>query len=123
MRIIRQILNSTLFFVFIIALFACSKKDGDWDDNIKLSTKDVAFSALGDSVTVTTGGAWWWISDVCVNRVCFYDFRDVDLESDTYWKRMKYEMRIEKGKIEINEGSFIGNKTVVLTIEISCTFG
>jgi len=84
MRIRRQILNFTLSVIFIGTLFSCDRKEGDWDDNIKLSTKSVEFSALSDSVTITTGGSWWWVSDVSVNNEWFFDFRDVDLESDHY---------------------------------------
>lgn len=84
MRIRRQILNFTLSFIFIGTLFSCDRKEGDWDDNIKLSTKSVEFSALSDSATITTGGSWWWVSDVSVNNEWFFDFRDVDLESDHY---------------------------------------
>jgi hypothetical protein len=80
----RPILNLTLFFISFIALFSCERKEGDWDDNIKLSIKAVEFSAFGDSVTVTTGGSWWWISNVSVDGDYFYDFRDIDLEADSY---------------------------------------
>lgn len=80
----KRILIFLLLLISIHTLFSCSKKDGDWDDNIKLSTKTVEFGALGDSVIVTTVGSWWWISNICVNGVYYYDFRDVDLESDNY---------------------------------------
>lgn len=57
---------------------------GDWDDNIKLSLKSAEFSSLGDSVTVTTGGDWWWISDVTVDEANYYYFPDVDQGLDYY---------------------------------------
>ncbi len=81
----RQILSFTLLTVFMITINSCSKeKVGKWDDNIKLSNKNVEFSALADSVTITTGGSWWWISDVSVNGVWFYNFKNINLEADSY---------------------------------------
>ena len=81
----RQILSFMLLTVFMITINSCSKeKVGKWDDNIKLSNKNVEFSALADSVTITTGGSWWWISDVSVNGVWFYNFKNINLEADSY---------------------------------------
>lgn len=75
----------TDFVVFLISCYTCSeKKVGDWDDNIKLSTKAVEFSALSDSVTIKTGGSGWWVSDVSVNSDWFYGFKDINLEADSY---------------------------------------
>ncbi len=81
----RQILSFMLLTVFMITINSCSKeKVGKWDDNIKLSNKNVEFSALADSVTITAGGSWWWISDVSVNGVWFYNFKNINLEADSY---------------------------------------
>ncbi|HBL75690.1 MAG: hypothetical protein A2W90_08170 [Bacteroidetes bacterium GWF2_42_66] len=81
----KRILSFTLLFVSFISIYSCSeKKDGDWDDNIGLSTKAVEFSALSDSVTIRTGGSGWWISDISVNSNYFYNFNGINLESDSY---------------------------------------
>ena len=75
-----------LFCLFLaINLSSCSdSKDGDWDDNIHLSKDSATFSAQTDSITVTTGGDWWWVDAVSVGDENFYNFQDVDLESDNY---------------------------------------
>lgn len=71
--------------VSFITIYSCSEKElGDWDDNIKLSTKAVEFSSLSDSVTIKTGGSKWWVSDVSVNSDWFYGFKDINLEADSY---------------------------------------
>ena len=81
----KRILNFTLLFVSFITIYSCSeKKEGDWDDNIKLSTKAIEFSALSDSVTIKTGDSGWWISDISVNSNYFYNFNGINLESDSY---------------------------------------
>ena len=71
--------------VSFITIYSCSEKElGDWDDNIKLSTKAVEFSSLSDSVTIKTGGSKWWVSNVSVNSDWFYGFKDINLEADSY---------------------------------------
>jgi len=81
----KRVLYFTLLIVFIITLLSCSdKKEGDWDDNIKLSARAVELTALSDSVTITTGGSWWWITDVSVNSDYIYGFKDINQEADSY---------------------------------------
>lgn len=79
-RIIALCMPVVLAFI----LFSCSEKEGDWDDNIKLSKKSVEFSAAGDSVTVTTIGNWWWVTDVSLNGTYFYGFQEITGEAETY---------------------------------------
>ena len=50
---------------FVLLLFnSCETKDGDWDDNIKLSSRQVQFESKGGSAIVTTKGTGWWFSDI-----------------------------------------------------------
>lgn len=68
-----------------VMLFSCiNRKDGDWDDNIKLSVKIAEFSAEADSIIITTKGTWWWINDIKINQTEFYYFEGVNLESNHY---------------------------------------
>jgi hypothetical protein len=55
-------------------LYGCINLDGEWDDNIKLSARNVEFSADGDSVTIKTKGTWWWVIEVSVNNVKYFNF-------------------------------------------------
>jgi len=80
----KKIMKLTFSVLFIITLFSCSRKDGDWDDNIKLSKKNIEFSATADSATITTGGSWWWVNNVSVNGKYYYGFTGVTPEADTY---------------------------------------
>ncbi len=83
----KRILHFNLLIVLVITFCSCADvihKDGDWDDNIKLSVRAVEFSALSDSVTITTGGSSWWINDVSVNNDWFYDFKGISFEADRY---------------------------------------
>ena len=58
-----------LLVLLVVFLYAsCDRRDGDWDDSIKLSTKKAIFSAQGDSITIKTGGSWWWINNITLNN-------------------------------------------------------
>lgn len=80
----KRILRFTPADYFYYNLFCSEEEIGDWDDNIKLSTKAVEFSALSDSVKITTGGSRWRVSDISVNSAWFYGFKNVNLEADSY---------------------------------------
>lgn len=82
----KQIVNFSISLLFTFLFFSCTQADGDgdWDDNIKLSGKVFEFNATGDSITVTTGGTWWWLNAVRVNGSHFCDFGSVNLEADQY---------------------------------------
>ena len=57
---------------------------GKWHDNIKLSTKAVEFGANTDSVTITTKGDSWWVTDVTVNNERFNVFESINTGSEKY---------------------------------------
>ena len=79
-------------FIVILSIFlinSCSDKEdpiGKWDDIIKLSTKNVEFAAKADSVTITTGGDWWWINGISLgdSTYSYYNREDINLESNSY---------------------------------------
>jgi hypothetical protein len=58
--------------------------DGDWDDNIKLSSRTLDFHSMADSSIITTGGTGWWITDISVNDEWFNNFDGIDMESNFY---------------------------------------
>jgi hypothetical protein len=65
-------IKSGSFILVILILVACSdihqeEPDGKWDDNIKLSQKEAEFEYTTDSVTITTEGTGWWLSNVSFN--------------------------------------------------------
>lgn len=83
----RKILALGLFIGLIIVVSSCSDKnrlDGDWDDCIKLSAKDVDIAAIADSVIIKTEGTGWWITDVGIDDDIYHDFEDIDVMSDKY---------------------------------------
>jgi hypothetical protein len=69
--------------IFIISSCTHNRKDGDWDDNIKLSVRTDEFTATPDSIIITTKGSWWWISDITVNDNHFYGF-GINPDSESY---------------------------------------
>jgi hypothetical protein len=76
-----------VLLVSLILSVSCSDKydrDGDWDDCIKLSRKNLTFEATADSAVITTVGQWWWVTDVSVNNVYFCGFEGVETDSEHY---------------------------------------
>ena len=61
-------MKKLLLLISLFTIISCSKdKDsliGIWDDNIKLSQKEVEFDASENSITITTEGEWWWIDSI-----------------------------------------------------------
>ena len=83
-KTMKRIMTFSLMIILTIVFYSCTKPKGIWDDNIHLSTKTAEFSASGDSITVKTGGSWWWISDISVDSTWYYGFTGVDLQADSY---------------------------------------
>jgi len=67
MKFIKKLSLFALAIVTITIIISCSKKDGDWEDNIELSQKEVIFDFGANSITITTKGHSWWISSVRLN--------------------------------------------------------
>lgn len=67
-------------------LLSCESGEpvGKWDDNIKLSTKDVNFSAESNSVIITTEGTWWWINGIGLDDGWNYDISGIDTTQDNF---------------------------------------
>ena len=78
----------TLQFISILflSLLSCESNnpDGKWEDNIKLSTKEVSFSAQSDSVIITTEGTSWWINGIGLNDDWSYDISGIDTIQDNF---------------------------------------
>ena len=67
-----------IYFTFLflgIALFSCERADGIWDDNIKLSTKELILESPQSSSTITTQSTNWWLDGISL------DGNNVDLSS------------------------------------------
>jgi hypothetical protein len=78
-----KILLSLTVITLIFTSCTEIKRDGDWDDVIQLSKKSAEFNAIGDSVSIITGGDWWWITDISVNGTYDNDFSNVNMESES----------------------------------------
>src|SRR5690349_5858764 len=57
---------------------------GKWSDNIKLSAKTVDLNSSEGSVTIKTGGTWWWVASISIDDHHYYDFDGVNMELSTY---------------------------------------
>jgi hypothetical protein len=81
--------KAIILILSIFFMLACADKydpDGKWDDNIKLSTKNVVLTAEEDSILITTKGNWWWIDAITFNDSTYqyYHREDINIELDSY---------------------------------------
>lgn len=84
------------FFPLLLLFTGCIIIEiGKWDDNIKLSVRDVEFKAKGDSVTVSTQGDWWWLTDITIGDSTYYGEVLDNAEKDQY-TYTKEDITIEK---------------------------
>lgn len=117
----KRILNFALLIVLIISFNSCSRKVGDWDDNIKLSTRTVEFNALGDSVVVKTGGSWWWINSISVNGTYFQGSDDSNY--DLYNYTIKHDCFIVERRdkntlfVKVNENPLNDKRVIKIELE------
>lgn len=72
---IKGLLVYSIGVFLTLSQFSCNKliedKDGDWDDNIKLSTRLVNFTGTQNIVEIKTQNTWWWINSVNTNNEYF----------------------------------------------------
>ena len=58
-----KVINIGLTVIIVLAAMSCdfARSEGDWDDNIHLSTKSVDLPAEATSTMITTGETGWWV--------------------------------------------------------------
>ena len=80
-------MKKLLLLLSLFTILSCSKdKDspiGIWDDNIKLSQKEVEFDANENTVMITTEGEWWWIVDIKFDGE-YLNLDSLDTNSDDF---------------------------------------
>ena len=112
--------------ISLLLLISCSDKEdpiGKWDDIIKLSTKDVDFTAAADSISITTEGDWWWIDRIIFedSTYNYYQREDIDLEAESYSLK-ENSFLVEKRDnqtlfVKINRNTTGEERFMVITLE------
>ena len=74
----------SILFLSVLSCESADQPDGKWDDNIKLSTKEVNFTAEPNSVVINTEGTFWWISEIGLNNDWDYDLSGIDTTQDSF---------------------------------------
>lgn len=113
--------KATILIMGIFFIISCSEKDnyiGIWDDNIKLSTKNVSLKAKADSVLITTEGDWWWINEISFedSTYSYYHREDINIESK-YYSIKEYCFVVERRDkntlfVKLNENN-TGNERIM----------
>lgn len=80
-------MKKLLLLISLFTIISCSKDKetpiGIWDDNIKLSQKEVEFDANENTIIITTEGEWWWITEIRFND-SYINIEDLDTTLDDF---------------------------------------
>lgn len=105
-----------------LLFFSCEEEQsiGNWDDNIKLSQKEVEFDKENNSIKITTQGNWWWIDNLNFNG------QDVTFDRETSKLKdfviEKNEFKIERKNsqeifINVRENKTGKDRILIITLE------
>lgn len=113
-KLIAILLSVTFIFI------SCSKKEGDWDDIIELSQKEVTFNSNADSITVNTKGDFWWISNIRLNEKQI-NFGSVNTTSSNF-EIIETEFTISRKntkelRIVITENSTVNQRELIIGLQ------
>lgn len=73
----------TLYLCTLI-VFSCTKSlDGDWEDNINVSQKEVHNSAVENNIEITTKGKGWWINGIWLDKIQL-DLNGIDTTKENF---------------------------------------
>ncbi|MFT6064604.1 MAG: hypothetical protein ACJAQX_000462 [Polaribacter sp.] len=76
--------NIILILIVILNLSCSDRKDGAWEDNIKLSQKELQFDSLENSAIIKTGADSWWISAIFFKDGQTFDLSNVDTTANNF---------------------------------------
>jgi len=76
--------NIILILIAIFNMSCSDSKDGDWNDNIKLSQKELRFDSLENSAIITTEGDSWWISGIFFKDGQTFDLSNFDTTANNF---------------------------------------
>ena len=110
-------------FLFIgISIISCKKNvDGKWDDNIKLSAKDIHFDSFQHSKTITTKSTNWWLNGISLNGN-IVDLTNINKLSKNFivtHSEFKVE-RQEDGKkiiISMSQNNTSSDRTLIISLQ------
>lgn len=86
--------------IFFLILSSCKSDEpyGQWDDNTKLSEKEVTVSSESNSLVITTEGISWWINEIGLDDDWSYDISRIDTSQENFL--------IEESKFTIERKNF-----------------
>ncbi|WP_343694086.1 hypothetical protein [Flavobacterium sp.] len=105
----------SLLGIMLLSLVSCDndkispRKEGDWDDNIKLSKKEFNISSSSSTVTVFTENDGWWLNGIRLNN------ESVDL---TKMNLLSKNFVITKSEFQVERKD---GKTIIITMNQNTT--
>ena len=109
-----------LFLAATLTICSCDEPIGKWDDNIKLSQKNVELKGTEDSVIITTKGDSWWLNSILFDGSWF--FCDAIGSNGLSYKIQEDDFIIEKRDkntlfIKLSENETEAVRTMTITLQ------
>ncbi|CAL2086402.1 conserved exported hypothetical protein [Tenacibaculum dicentrarchi] len=94
---LRKFTIISLLILMISTITSCESENsiGLWEDNIKLSEKQVEFSSNKNSIVINTEGKWWWVHEVSLDRNSNFNINKIDTSANNFIIE-ETEFRIER---------------------------
>lgn len=82
----KRFIHVAFLLFMILSAISCDKStiDGEWDDNIHLSEKNIIISAEATTVLITTENSSWWVVEITLNDNSDYDISDIDTTQEDF---------------------------------------
>ena len=115
------IIYVTILFIGISILSCKKNTDGKWEDNIKLSTKDIRFDSAQHSYTITTQSTNWWLGGISLNgnNVDISNINKLSKNFIVTHSEFQVE-RQEDGKkiiVSMNQNNTSSDRTLIISLQ------
>ncbi|OXA91667.1 fimbrial biogenesis chaperone [Flavobacterium hercynium] len=112
---------TTLLLMSFFLLISCTnQEDGKWDDNIKLSQKEVTFDSESNTVTISTKDGRWWLNQVAINQELI-DISKVDaIAKDFTITNAEFQIERKEGKqiiITMNKNTTGADRRLIVGVQ------
>lgn len=117
----KKIINLLILGICFITFLSCSKnKEGEWDDNIHLSKKQIEFNSSENLATITTGTSSWWLSGIELNGNQI-NLQQIERTSQNFIvENPEFKVKRINGniiKIEVNANSTNIERTLIIRLQ------
>jgi hypothetical protein len=115
-----------LLSIMLLSFVSCDNdkispnRDGDWDDNIKLSKKEVTVTSSSNTVTIYTERDGWWLNGIWLNNDIVDLNRSTVLLKDFVITNPEFQVERKNGKtilITMNKNTTNADRVLYVSLQ------